>query len=70
MIKLKRINGKEFMINSELILLVEATPDTLIVLTDGTKYIVADPIDEVYEKIIRFRADILLKYRLALKKSC
>lgn len=69
MIKLKRINGKEFMLNSDLILLVEATPDTLIVLTDGTKYIVADPIDEVYEKIIKFRSDILLRYRRALRNS-
>ncbi|HNY13444.1 MAG TPA: flagellar FlbD family protein [Candidatus Wallbacteria bacterium] len=70
MIKLKRINGKEFMLNSELILLMESTPDTLIVLTDGTKYIVADSIDDVYEKIIKFRSDILLRYRMAIKKSC
>lgn len=69
MIKLKRINGKEFMLNSELILLVEATPDTLIVLTDGTKYIVADPIDEVYDKIVKFKSDVLARYRRALKNS-
>ncbi len=67
MIKLKRINGREFMLNSDVILLVESTPDTLIVLTDGTKYIVSDPVDEVYEKIVKFRADILLRYRRALR---
>lgn len=63
MIKLRRIKGEEFLLNSDMIMQVEARPDTVIILSDETKYIVADSVDEVYEKIVKFRADILLRYR-------
>jgi len=69
MIKLKRINGTEFMLNPDMIMLVEATPDTLIILNDETKYIVSTPLDEVYSKIVQFRADILTRYRRDFKNN-
>ena len=55
MIKVKRLNGKEFVVNSDLILYVEETPDTVITLTTGQKVVVIDTIDEIIDKTIDFR---------------
>ena len=55
MIKLTRINGKEFVVNSELIEFIEETPDTVISLTTDKKIIVAESVDEVIERIVKYR---------------
>lgn len=55
MIKLKRINGTDIVINAELIELVEETPDTVITLTNGHKMVVADTVDEVINKVIAYK---------------
>ena len=59
MIKVKRLNGKEFVVNCELIQYVEETPDTVITLTTGQKIIVAESVDEVIDKVIEYKAKIL-----------
>ncbi|MEZ7891001.1 MAG: flagellar FlbD family protein [Candidatus Wallbacteria bacterium] len=69
MIKLRRLNKTEFMLNPDLIVQAEAMPDTVIVLTDGTKYVVADSLDEIYSKIVNYRSDILFSYKKKLKSS-
>lgn len=58
MIKVRRLNNKEFVVNSDLILYVEATPDTVITLTTGQKIVVAESIDDVINKVIEYRAKI------------
>ncbi|WP_353095304.1 flagellar FlbD family protein [Tissierella praeacuta] len=58
MIKVKRLNDKEFVVNSELILYIEATPDTVITLTNGQKIVVSDSVDKVIEKVIEYKAKI------------
>ena len=40
MIKVSRLNGKEFVINCEMIKTIEATPDSVICLTTGEKIMV------------------------------
>jgi len=47
MIQLRRINGVPFYLNCELIKFVEATPDTLITLTQGDKFMVKETVDQV-----------------------
>ena len=42
MIYVTRINNKEFAINPDLIETLEATPDTVITLTNDSKYIVKE----------------------------
>lgn len=42
MIEVTKINGTKFLVNSNLIGLVEETPDTVLTLTDGKKYIVKE----------------------------
>lgn len=59
MIKVKRLNGKEFVVNCELIQYVEETPDTVITLTTGQKIVVADTIDEIIDKVIEYKAKIM-----------
>jgi len=55
MIKLKKINGEEIVINAELIETVEARPDTTISMATGNKIIVKDTVSEVIQKIIDYR---------------
>lgn len=59
MILLKRLNGTEFGINADLIERLEITPDTVVTLVDGTKYVVADTVEEVIDRIVAFRARII-----------
>mgnify|MGYP000520572447 FL=1 len=58
MIELSRLNGKVFYLNHNLIEIFEATPDTVIKLTDGTKYVVRESTAEMLEKIIAFNRQI------------
>ncbi|MBZ4666233.1 flagellar FlbD family protein [Mahella sp.] len=55
MIKLTRLNGKEFVVNDDLIEMMEATPDTVITMTNGSKIVVSESVDEVIKRIIAFR---------------
>ena len=54
-IRLKRLNGTSFVLNSDLIQTIEATPDTLITLVSGEKLLVLDPVDEVILSTVNFR---------------
>lgn len=58
MIKVKRLNDKEFVVNSDLILYIEETPDTVISLTTGQKIIVKDSVDNLIEKIVEYKSKI------------
>lgn len=59
MILLSRLNGSELGLNADLIERVEATPDTVITLIDGTKYVVAESANEVVARVIDFRGRII-----------
>ncbi len=54
MIELTRFNGTRFFLNITHIETVEATPDTVITLINGKKYIVRDPADKVAAQISAF----------------
>lgn len=51
MIKLTRLNGKEFSLNALLIEQVEAFPDTTVSLINGKKIVVLDPVNDVMLKV-------------------
>ena len=59
MILLSRLNGSEIGINADLIERVESTPDTVLTMIDGTKFVVAEDAREVVSRIIDFRARII-----------
>jgi len=58
MVKVTRMNGIEFVINAELIEFIEATPDTVITLTTGKKFVLKDSVQEVVDRIIEYRKAI------------
>ena len=58
MIRLTRINHLPLVLNSDLIEHVEITPDTVIAMTSGQKFMVLESADEVIERVIDFRRTI------------
>ena len=59
MIRTTRLNDSELLINADLIETIEATPDTVITLIDGTRFIVCESPDELVDRIQRYRAGLL-----------
>ena len=61
MIRLRRLGSKAeaFYLNPDLILAIEATPDTVVTLTTHTKVLVADSPEDVLNAIREWRASIL-----------
>jgi len=59
MIQLTRINHVPLVLNSDLIEHVEVTPDTVITLTNGQKFMVLECPEEVIAKVVDFRRSIL-----------
>jgi len=57
MIQVTRLDGKPLVLNADWIQTVEQTPDTLITLTNGTKYIVRDSVEEVIEAYKTYKRD-------------
>lgn len=55
MILVHRLDGAPFYLNAELVETVEATPDTVIVLVNGHKYIVREQVEEVIARILNYR---------------
>jgi flagellar protein FlbD len=58
MIRLTRINHVPLVLNSDLIEHVEVTPDTVISLTTGQKFVVLETPEEVIQRVIEFRRAI------------
>lgn len=58
MIEVTRLNGRSLVVNAELIESVEATPDTIISLHTGRKFVVREPVDEVVRRVIEYRRSI------------
>ncbi len=54
-IKLTRLGGRPFYLNSDLIESLESTPDTTILLTSGKRLIVQESADEVVRRVTLFR---------------
>lgn len=58
MIRVSRLDGKEFVINALLIETVEAVPDTVISLTTGRKFVVKEAVDIVIDRVVEFHQKI------------
>jgi flagellar protein FlbD len=59
MIFLTRFDGTEVVVNSDLIVTVEKTPDTVVTLTTGDRIMVKEPIEEVVERAAAYRHRVL-----------
>lgn len=67
MIKVTRLNGKEYYINFDLIETIEETPDTVITLRDGKKYVVLENVEEIIQRIIDFKRKVFTKENILIK---
>ncbi len=69
MIQLTRLNHVPLIVNSDLIEHVEVTPDTVVALTTGQKFLVLESAEEVVNRVIQFRKDIMAAGRCPLKRE-
>ena len=61
MINLTKLNDSKIVINSDLIEFVEALPDTIVTLTTGKKIMVKESVEDVVNKIVEYKRNILHK---------
>ena len=60
MIHVTRINHVPLILNSDLIEHVETTPDTVVSLTTGQKFVVLESAEEIIRRVVAFRREIRL----------
>jgi flagellar protein FlbD len=59
MITLTRLSGSVFVLNADLIERIDATPDSVVTLIDGKKYVVSESLDQIIDEVRRYRAEII-----------
>lgn len=59
MVEVTRFNKEKIIINADLIEMIEATPDTVITMTTGKKFVVKETKEEIVDKVILYRQMIL-----------
>ncbi|MDK2901238.1 MAG: flagellar protein FlbD [Thermosediminibacterales bacterium] len=58
MIQLTKLNGTGFILNAELIEIIDYTPDTVITLINNKKIVVKESPHDIIEKVINYRRRI------------
>lgn len=58
MIQLSKIDGEQFVLNCELIETIYERPDTTIHLTNGKIYLVKESMEEVIQRVTRYRREV------------
>ena len=58
MIRLSKLNKSSFVLNCELIEMMESTPDTVITMSSGKKHVVTESIEEVVAKVVQYKGSI------------
>ncbi|NAZ84103.1 flagellar protein FlbD [Kineococcus sp. R8] len=59
MILVTRLNGSVFALNPDLIQRIDATPDTVVTLVDGAKFVITEPLSEIVDRVMAFRARVV-----------
>ena len=54
MVRVTRLDGREVVVNAEMIRFIEATPDTIVSLSSGEKIIIRESVDEVIRRCIDY----------------
>jgi len=58
MIKVTRLNGKEYFINPHQIESIEIHPDTTLLMLSGKHVVVLEKVDELIDRIVEYRKRI------------
>lgn len=59
MIILTKLSGERFALNPDLVQRVEASHDTVVTLVDGAKYLVAESLDVVADRMLAYRVAVV-----------
>lgn len=59
MIVVTRLNGSRFAVNPDLIERIQEHPDTVLLMVNGARYVVLEPMDDVIGLIVGFRARVV-----------
>ena len=66
LIEVTRLNDKKIILNAELIESIESTPDTVLTLTTGKKFIVKEGCQEVKNLVLSYKRDIAVNWSAIL----
>jgi flagellar protein FlbD len=58
MIQVTRLDQTTLIVNPDLIIFMEETPDTIITLSNGDKIMVQERVSEIIRRVIQFRRSI------------
>jgi len=58
MIQVTRLDHSALIVNPDLIIFMEETPDTIITLSNGDKIMVKERVSEIIRRVIQFRRSI------------
>lgn len=70
MIHVTRLNHEKVVINSDLIEMIEITPDTVLTLTTGKKLMVRESSDEIVSMVLDYRERVGIRIAHPGMKSC
>jgi len=60
LILITRFDNKKIVINGELVEMIEQTPETLITMTTGKKFVVKESVEEIVDKIKVYKKELCL----------
>ena len=59
MIAVTRLDGTEMVLNADLVEWIEQTPDTMVGLVNGERFLVRENPDELVRRVIEFKRSVL-----------
>lgn len=62
MIKVTDLNGRSYILNADLIVRIDSVPESRILLTTGEKNLVKESVDEIVDKVIKYKRKINVGY--------
>ncbi|AXU48589.1 MULTISPECIES: flagellar FlbD family protein [Clostridioides] len=62
MIRVTDLNGRSYILNSDLIVRIDSVPESRILLTTGEKNLVKESVDEIVDKVIKYKRKINVGY--------
>lgn len=69
MIEVTRLNNTIFFVNPDMIITMEATPDTVLTLTTGDKLIVKESPAELIERFVALKQRIVTEFPQVLTRK-
>ncbi|HNW44760.1 MAG TPA: flagellar FlbD family protein [Elusimicrobiales bacterium] len=58
MVKLEKLNGAMIVVNADIIESIEATPDTVINLATGNRFVVKNSVDDVVARVVEYKKKV------------